>query len=327
MLNFFRRKKGNEAQTEATPTSWFGRLKSQLSRTRASFTEGLAQLFLGKKTLDDDLLRSLQAKLISADIGVEASSNIIDNLSKGISRQELKDPLAVFKALQTSLEAILLPCEQPLLVEAHRPFVILMIGINGAGKTTTIGKLAHYFQSQGRSVMLAAGDTFRAAAVEQLQAWGERNQVPVVAQHSGADSASVIFDAFQSAQAKGIDVLIADTAGRLHTRDNLMDELKKIKRVIQKLDPHAPHEIMLVLDAGTGQNALVQAEKFNEALGVTGITLTKLDGTAKGGIIFAIANKLKLPLRFIGVGEQQDDLRPFEAKAFVDALFGESLPS
>lgn len=325
MLDFFRRKKGNEAETKPT-SSWFGRLKSQLSRTRASFTEGLAQLFLGKKTLDEDLLRSIQAKLISADVGVEATASIIDSLSKGISRQELKDPMAVFKALQLSLEAILLPCEKPLLIESHRPFVILMIGINGAGKTTTIGKLAHYFQSQGRSVMLAAGDTFRAAAVEQLQAWGERNQVPVIAQHSGADSASVIFDAFQSAQAKGIDILIADTAGRLHTRDNLMDELKKIKRVIQKLDPNAPHEVMLVLDAGTGQNALIQAEKFNEALGVTGISLTKLDGTAKGGIIFAIAKKLNLPLRFIGVGEQQDDLRPFEAKAFVDALFGESLP-
>lgn len=321
MLNFFRRKKETESQTEANSSSWFGRLKSQLSRTRASFTEGLAQLFLGKKTLDDDLLRSLQAKLITADVGVEATSTIINKLTNGISRQELKDLTAVFEALQASLEAILLPCEHPLNIDLHRPFVILMIGINGAGKTTTIGKLAHYFQSQGRSVMLAAGDTFRAAAVEQLQAWGERNQVPVIAQHSGADSASVIFDAFQSAQAKGIDVLIADTAGRLHTRDNLMDELKKIKRVIQKLDPEAPHEVMLVLDAGTGQNALIQAEKFNEALGVTGITLTKLDGTAKGGIIFAIANKLKLPLRFIGVGEQQDDLRPFEAKTFVEALF------
>lgn len=322
MLNLFRRKKESGSQTEANSgNSWFGRLKSQLSRTRASFTEGLAQLFLGKKTLDDDLLRSLQTKLITADVGVEATSTIINELTKKISRQELKDLGAVFEALQVLLEAILLPCEQPLNIDAHRPFVILMIGINGAGKTTTIGKLAHYFQSQGRSVMLAAGDTFRAAAVEQLQIWGERNQIPVIAQHSGADSASVIFDAFRSAQAKKIDVLIADTAGRLHTRDNLMDELKKIKRVLQKLDPNAPHEIMLVLDAGTGQNALIQAEKFNEALNVTGITLTKLDGTAKGGIIFAIANKLKLPLRFIGVGEQQDDLRPFEAKIFVDALF------
>lgn len=321
MLNFFRRKKDNGAEAEKTSSSWFGRLKSQLSRTRTSFTEGLAQLFLGKKTLDEDLLRSLQAKLITADVGVEATTRIINELTQGISRQELKDPAAVFEALQASLEAILLPCEKTLNVTMHRPFVILMIGINGAGKTTTIGKLAHYFQSQGHSVMLAAGDTFRAAAVEQLQAWGERNQVPVVAQHSGADSASVIFDAFQSAQSKGIDILIADTAGRLHTRDNLMDELKKIKRVIQKLDPNAPHEVMLVLDAGTGQNALIQAEKFHEALGVTGIALTKLDGTAKGGIIFAIANKLKLPIRFIGVGEQQDDLRPFEASAFVDALF------
>jgi fused signal recognition particle receptor len=304
---------------------FFGRLKAQLGRTRASFTESLATLFLGKKTLDEDLLKDLQSKLLSADVGVEATQSIMDDLTSGISRKELKDPLAVYQALQTSLEAILLPCEKPLEISSHHPFVILMIGINGAGKTTTIGKLAHYFQSQNRSVMLAAGDTFRAAAVEQLQIWGERNKVPVIAQHTGADSASVIFDAFQSAKAKGVDVLIADTAGRLHTKDNLMDELKKVKRVIQKLDPEAPHEILLVLDAGTGQNALIQAEKFHEALGVTGIALTKLDGTAKGGIIFAIANKLKLPLRFIGVGEQQDDLQPFEAKAFVEALFSLSV--
>lgn len=336
MLNFFRRKKGDGTdkpsepeipvaelppEAPATPTSWFSRLKSQLSRTRTSFAEGLAQLFLGKKTLDDDLLRAISTKLITADVGVEATASIIDTLTRGISRKEINDPMAVYQALQKALEQILLPCEQPLAITPHKPFVVLMIGVNGAGKTTTIGKLANRFQEQGLSVMLAAGDTFRAAAVEQLQIWGERNQVPVVAQHSGADSASVIFDAFQSAKAKGIDVLIADTAGRLHTRDNLMDELKKVKRVCQKLDPEAPHEVMLVLDAGTGQNALIQAEKFNEALGVTGITLTKLDGTAKGGIIFAIANKLKLPLRFIGVGEKRDDLRPFEAKGFVEALF------
>ena len=311
---------GEETQTENS-SGWFTRLKSQLSKTRASFTESLAQLFLGKKVLDDELMKSLQTKLITADLGVDVTQMIIQDLTKGISRQELKDPMAVFEALQNNLEAVLLPCEDPLVTKAHRPFVILMIGINGAGKTTTIGKLAHHFQTQGKSVMLAAGDTFRAAAVEQLKVWGERNQVPVIAQHTGADSASVIFDAFQSAQSKGIDILIADTAGRLHTKDNLMEELKKIKRVIQKLDPAAPHEVMLVLDAGTGQNALIQAEKFNEALGVTGITLTKLDGTAKGGIIFAIAHKLKLPLRFIGIGEQQEDLRPFEAKPFVEALF------
>lgn len=345
MLKFFRRKKGDgtvedpsittppntsdvqapqsgtEPEAPPAPKSWFSRLKSQLSRTRASFSEGLAQLFLGKKTLDDELLRSIQTKLITADVGVEATNLIINSLTQGISRKEINDPMAVYQALQLALEQILEPCEQPLVITSQKPFVILMIGVNGAGKTTTIGKLANRFQEQGLSVMLAAGDTFRAAAVEQLQIWGERNQVQVVAQHSGADSASVIFDAFQSAKAKGIDVLIADTAGRLHTRDNLMDELKKIKRVIQKLDPNAPHEVMLVLDAGTGQNALIQAEKFSDALGVTGITLTKLDGTAKGGIIFAIANKLKLPLRFIGVGEKRDDLRPFEAKGFVDALF------
>jgi len=329
VLKFFGRKKG-DGTSEETPTalpeettkaSWFSRLKSQLSRTRSSFAEGLAQLFLGKKTIDEELLSKIRTTLITADIGVEATDSIIQTLTQGISRKEINDPMAVYSALQKALEQILLPCEQPLVVGSSRPFVILMIGINGAGKTTTIGKLAHRFQEQGLSVMLAAGDTFRAAAVEQLQIWGERNQVPVVAQHSGADSASVIFDAFQSAKAKGIDVLIADTAGRLHTRDNLMDELKKVKRVIQKLDPDAPHEVMLVLDAGTGQNALVQAQKFHEALGVTGITLTKLDGTAKGGIIFAIANKLKLPLRFIGVGEKRDDLRPFEANAFVEALF------
>lgn len=331
MMKFFRRKTdpvpdtpSSTPDTPASSPSWFGRLKAQLSRTRAGFVEGLAQLFLGKKTLDDDLLRAIRTTLITADVGVAATQRIVDALTQGISRKELRDPAAVYHALQASLESILLPCEQPLVITEHRPFVILMIGINGAGKTTTIGKLAHTFQQQGLSVMLAAGDTFRAAAVEQLQIWGERNQVPVVAQHSGADSASVIFDAFQSARAKGIDVLIADTAGRLHTRDNLMDELKKIKRVIQKLDPLAPHETMLVLDAGTGQNALLQAEKFHAALDVTGITLTKLDGTAKGGIIFAIAHQLQRPLRYIGIGEQQDDLRPFAAKAFVHALFNNS---
>lgn len=309
-------------QTEEKPaTSWFSRLKNSLSRTRSSFSEGLATLFLGKKEIDDALLEQIETQLLMADVGVDATKLIIEKLTKGISRKELKDPNAVYLALQNALTDMLLPCEKPLNLGNDKPFVILMIGVNGAGKTTTIGKLAKKFQHDGHSVMLAAGDTFRAAAIEQLAVWGERNQVSVTSQHTGADSASVIFDALQSARAKKIDVLIADTAGRLHTRDNLMDELKKVKRVLQKQDANAPHEVLLVLDANTGQNALIQAQKFHEAMGVTGLVLTKLDGTAKGGIIFAIANKLKLPIRFIGVGEKVDDLRPFEAKAFVSALF------
>lgn len=307
---------------ENSEKSWFSRLKSSLSRTRVSFTEGLATLFLGKKEIDDELLEKIETQLLMADVGVDATKHIINTLTQGISRKEIKNVQAVYTALQQALVQMLLPCEQPLsLSPAQKPYVILMIGVNGAGKTTTIGKLAKKFQQAGHSVMLAAGDTFRAAAIEQLQIWGDRNNIAVTAQHTGADSASVIFDAFQSAKAKGIEILIADTAGRLHTRENLMDELKKVKRVIQKLDPHAPHEVMLVLDAGTGQNAMIQAQKFHEALGVTGIALTKLDGTAKGGIIFAIANKLQLPIRFIGIGEKIDDLRAFEAEAFVDALF------
>lgn len=341
MFKFFSRKKNEgttpqdpktetETKAETIPEtglqresrSWFGRLKDSLSRTRTNFADGIAALFLGKKEIDDTLVETLETHLLTADVGVEATKHIIDTLTRGISRKEIKDPISVFNALKQTLMNMLLPCEQPLSnTHSHKPFVILMIGVNGAGKTTTIGKLAKKFQQQGLSVMLAAGDTFRAAAVEQLQVWGERNQVPVIAQQSGADSASVIFDAFQSACARNIDVLIADTAGRLHTRENLMDELRKVKRVIQKLDSNAPHEIMLVLDASTGQNALAQAQKFHEALGVSGITLTKLDGTAKGGIIFAIANKLKLPIRFIGVGEKIEDLRAFEAEAFVNALF------
>lgn len=314
-----------EITTEPPSRSWFGRLKDSLSRTRSSFTEGLATLFLGKKEIDKDLLTTLEAHLLKADVGVEATRYIIETLTQGISRKELKDPSAVYSALQKTLTDMLTHCEQPLTLNpAHRPFVLLMIGVNGAGKTTTIGKLAKRFQQSGLSVMLAAGDTFRAAAIEQLQVWGERNQIPVLAQHTGADSASVIFDAFQSAKARGIDILIADTAGRLHTRDNLMEELKKVKKVLQKLDANAPHEVMLVLDAGTGQNALSQAQKFHETMGVTGLALTKLDGTAKGGIIFAIANKLKLPIRFIGVGEKIDDLRPFVAADFVNALFDQN---
>ena len=300
----------------------FARLKSGLSRTRHGLTEGVATLVLGSKSIDNELLEEIETSLLVADVGVEATRDIIDDLTRRVSRKELTDGAALMQALHDDMQAILAPCSQPLAIPADtRPYVILMVGINGAGKTTTIGKLTHRLQQEGRKVMLAAGDTFRAAAVEQLQTWGERNGVPVIAQQQGADSASVIYDALQAAQSRGIDVLIADTAGRLHTQSNLMEELKKIKRVIAKLDEAAPHEIMLVVDAGTGQNALNQAQEFNEAVQLTGITLTKLDGTARGGIIFAIARKLGIPIRFIGVGEGIENLRPFDAKEFVDALF------
>lgn len=308
------------------PPSWFGKLKRALTRTRHHFSEGLAKIFLGKKEIDQDLLERLENHLLTADLGVETTQGILKTLTQGISRQEIKDPQAVRAALQQILCDILKPCQQPLNLHfpaRQDPFVILMVGVNGAGKTTTIGKLAKKYQDAAKTVLLAAGDTFRAAAIEQLQAWGKRHEINVVAQHSGADSASVIFDALQSAHAKNIDVLIADTAGRLHTREDLMEELLKIKRVMKKLVPQAPHEILLVLDASMGQNALIQAQQFHKALGITGIILTKLDGTAKGGIIFAIANTLKLPIRFIGVGEQAEDLRLFEAEAFVNALFEE----
>lgn len=306
--------------------SWFTRLKKSLNRTRQSFTQSIASLVLGKKEIDTDLLDELEMILIGADIGLDATDKIITNLTEQVSRKELKDPENLIQALKTQLTQLLEPVEQPLQIpENHTgPFVILMVGVNGAGKTTTIGKLAKRFQNEGKSVMLAAGDTFRAAAVEQLQAWGERNQIPVVAQKTGADSAAVIFDAIQSAKAKKIDVLIADTAGRLHTQSNLMEELKKVKRVIQKVDASAPHEVMLVLDSGTGQNALNQAAQFNDAMALTGITLTKLDGTAKGGIIFALADKMATPVRFIGVGEAINDLRVFDANEFSEALFDQS---
>lgn len=299
----------------------FARLKSGLSRTRSGITDGLADLVLGKKAIDDDVLDEIETLLLTSDVGVEATQEIVSDLTGRIQRKQLADADALFDALREDMSAILEPSTKPLEIDTSaKPYVILMVGINGAGKTTTIGKLAKKFQSEGKSVMLAAGDTFRAAAVEQLQEWGKRNDVAVVAQHSGADSASVIFDAVQSAQSKGVDVLIADTAGRLHTQSNLMEELKKVKRVITKLDDNAPHEVMLVLDAGIGQNAVVQAEQFRDAVGVSGITLTKLDGTAKGGVIFAVAKRLGLPIRFIGVGEGIDDLRPFNADEFVDAL-------
>ncbi|WP_317622925.1 signal recognition particle-docking protein FtsY [Thiohalobacter sp.] len=300
----------------------FARLRDGLAKTRSGLTEGISRLVRGRRKIDDALLEELETQLLVADVGVEATTEIIGDLTRRVARKQLDDAEALLAALREDMTALLEPVSKPLEIpEQEQPFVILMVGVNGAGKTTTIGKLAARFKAEGRSVMLAAGDTFRAAAVEQLQTWGERNGVPVIAQQQGADSASVIFDALQAAQARGIDVLIADTAGRLHTQSNLMEELKKIKRVLGKLDPSAPHEVMLVVDAGTGQNALNQALQFNAAVGLTGITLTKLDGTARGGVIFAIARRLGVPIRFIGVGEAAEDLRPFDAREFVDALF------
>jgi len=309
------------AEPEKKP-GLFARLKSGLSRTRGSLTDGIADLVLGKRAIDDELLEEIETQLLVADMGVEATQAIIDDLTQRVSRKQLGDSEALMAALREDMLAMLEPSSVPLQTDTtQKPFVILVVGINGAGKTTTIGKLAKRLQNEGKSVMLAAGDTFRAAAVEQLQVWGERNDIPVIAQHSGADSASVIFDAVQAAQARGTDVVIADTAGRLHTQANLMEELKKVKRVMGKLDGAAPHEVLLVLDAGTGQNALNQAQQFQQAVDVSGIVLTKLDGTAKGGIIFAIAKKMGLPIRFIGVGEGIDDLREFRADEFIDALF------
>ncbi|KPU59236.1 signal recognition particle-docking protein FtsY [Pseudomonas fluorescens] len=311
-------------RTEETKAGFFARLKQGLSKTSASIGEGMASLFLGKKVIDDELLEDLETRLLTADVGVEATSVIIQRLTQKVARKELADADALYKSLQAELAAMLKPVEQPLKVTSqNKPFVILVVGVNGAGKTTTIGKLAKKLQLEGKKVMLAAGDTFRAAAVEQLQVWGERNKIPVIAQHTGADSASVIFDAVQAAKARGIDVLIADTAGRLHTKDNLMEELKKVRRVIGKLDADAPHEVLLVLDAGTGQNAINQAKQFNQTVELTGLALTKLDGTAKGGVIFALAKQFGLPIRYIGVGEGIDDLRTFEAEPFVQALFAE----
>jgi fused signal recognition particle receptor len=282
----------------------------------------MGNLFLGAKEIDDELLEELETQLLMADVGMEATTEIVDRLTARVSRRELNDGEALYEALQDELAGLLQNVEAPLEVDVSRkPFVILVVGVNGVGKTTTIGKLAHRFLGEGKSVMLAAGDTFRAAAVEQLQVWGERHKVPVVAQHTGADSASVIYDAVQSAQSRGVDVVIADTAGRLHTKSNLMEELSKVRRVMAKLDDSAPHEVLLVLDAGTGQNAISQASQFRDAAGVSGLVLTKLDGTAKGGIIFALAQRFGIPVRFIGVGEQAEDLQPFRARDFVSALF------
>ena len=319
----FKKKTAKTAEKSDRPQEkkgLFQRLKSGLSKTSHSLTDGMGDLLLGKKKIDDALFEELEDRLLMADVGMEATSKIISGLNTRVRRKEMNDADTLYEALNEAMVEMLAPCDQPLEIKASAPYVILVIGINGAGKTTTIGKLTHHLKTAGYSVMLAAGDTFRAAAVEQLQVWGERNATPVVAQGTGADSASVIFDALQSAKAKNIDVLIADTAGRLHTQDNLMEELIKIKRVMGKLDPSAPHECLLVVDGGTGQNALRQAEAFNDAVGVTGLAVTKLDGTAKGGILFAMAEKLGIPIRFIGVGESIEDLRHFNAKEFVDAL-------
>ncbi|MCA3915858.1 signal recognition particle-docking protein FtsY [Vibrio vulnificus] len=309
-------------QEQEKPTeSFFARLKRSLSRTKANIGAGFFGLFKGKK-IDDELFEELEEQLLVADVGMDTTLKIIENLTEKASRRDLKDGEALYGLLKEEMAEILTKVEQPLQVDSSKtPYVILMVGVNGVGKTTTIGKLAKQFQNQGKKVMLAAGDTFRAAAVEQLQVWGERNNVPVIAQHTGADSASVIYDAIEAAKARGVDVVIADTAGRLQNKSNLMEELRKIVRVMKKIDDSAPHEIMLTLDAGTGQNAISQAKLFSDVAPITGITLTKLDGTAKGGVIFAIADQFNIPIRYIGVGEGIEDLRPFETQEFIDALF------
>lgn len=330
-----------EAETEAKPTveikaetkpatkpetkqGLFKRLRQGLQKTRSNLGEGLANLVLGKKQIDDELLQDIEDQLLLADIGVEACQQIISDLTKRVSRKEINNPESLIASLQTELTSILTDLDTPLAIDSKiKPYVILVVGVNGVGKTTTIGKLAKRLQREGNTVMLAAGDTFRAAAIDQLKIWGERNAIPVIAQQPGADSASVVYDAMQAAKSRNIDVLIADTAGRLHTQKNLMAELQKVSRVLGKLDEQAPHEVLLVLDAGTGQNALSQATQFDAAVKISGIAVTKLDGTAKGGIIFAIAKKMAVPIRFIGVGEAIDDLRPFNAEEFVQALFTE----
>ena len=315
-----------EQSEEPSKRGFFGRLRDGLSRTRSKLSDGLGAVVLGRKEVDASLLEEVETQLLTADVGLEATDAIIDGLRARLGRKQLADADQFMAALREELRAILAPCDKPLVIDtSKKPFVILMVGVNGVGKTTTIGKLAKRYQGEGHSVMLAAGDTFRAAAVEQLQVWGERNAVQVVAQDTGSDSASVIFDAYQSAKAKGVDILIADTAGRLHTKDNLMTELEKIARVLKKQDPRLPDEILLVLDSTTGQNALAQADSFHKSTTLTGLALTKLDGSAKGGVAFALAKRLGIPLRFIGVGEQIDDLRPFNAHDFVAALFGDEV--
>ncbi|HBC55919.1 MAG TPA: signal recognition particle-docking protein FtsY [Gammaproteobacteria bacterium] len=320
MFGLRRKKKAKDSKDSVV-----SKLRARLSKTRDSLSQTLSDLIRGKQSVDEDLLEQVETQLLLADVGVDATKMIVDDLYQKLKRNELQNPELLYSTLKSDLANILAPCSIPLeLPEQTKPYIILMVGVNGAGKTTTIGKLARRLQSQGKSVMLAAGDTFRAAAIEQLQSWGRRLGAPVVAQNIGADSASVIFDACESAKAKGIDVLIADTAGRLQTKSNLMEELAKVKRVISKSIPDAPHEVMLVLDSGTGQNAISQAKQFDEAVGLTGITLTKLDGTAKGGIIFAVANQFKIPIRFIGVGEDVEDLRPFNSDNFIAALFDDA---
>lgn len=329
MFDFLKRKKDTET-AEETPNavepqtekqSFFSRLKQGLAKTRKTLGGGLGQLFLGKKVLDQELIEAIETALLSADVGIETTEKLINSLTEKLARKELGDAEAAFHCLRDEMKAILQPYAIPLTPPSDKkPFVILVVGVNGAGKTTTIGKIAKLFKNSGKSVTLAAGDTFRAAAVQQLQTWGERNDVPVIAQHDGADAAAVIFDAISSAKAKNMDIVLADTAGRLHTQSNLMTELSKVKRVANKADEGAPHEVLIVLDATIGQNTINQVRQFSEALDVTGIVLTKLDGTAKGGVIFTLAEQTKLPIRYIGVGEGIDDLRPFDADAFVEAL-------
>ena len=312
----------SSAPEEETRLGLFARLRQSLSKTRSALTDSLSSLILGRKTIDQSLLDDIETQLLSADMGLGATDHIVKALTQKLDRKQLANPQALLDSLKAELTAMLRPCEVPLVIsKSDKPYVILVVGVNGAGKTTTVGKLAKRLQGEGHKLVLAAGDTFRAAAVEQLKVWGERNHVPVIAQPTGSDSASVIFDAYQSACARGADVLIADTAGRLHTKDNLMQELEKVVRVLKKLDPNLPNETLLVLDSTTGQNSLIQARTFHKSVNVTGLALTKLDGTAKGGMVFAIAKELKLPIRFLGVGEKVDDLRPFEAEQFVQALF------
>ncbi len=316
----FKFKKKSPEEKSTDKQSWVTKLTNGLKKTRSNFTEGVSNIILGRKKIDHELLEELETQLLLADIGIETTEAIIEEITQAIDRNELANPEALMNMLQECLLNILKNNDINIQCE-NKPHVILMVGVNGAGKTTSIAKIAHHYLQQNKKVMLAAGDTFRAAAIDQLQVWGERNNVPVIAQQPGADSAAVIFDALQSAKAKNFDILIADTAGRLHTQNNLMKELQKIKSVMSKIDAKAPHEVMLIVDASMGQNALTQAQQFNKIIGLDSITITKLDGTAKGGIIFSIANKLKIPYRFIGVGESIDDLKPFDAKEFVSALF------
>lgn len=316
MLNFFKKNQNTDSKEDKNKSS----LKDRLFKSKKKLGDGLSSLVVGKKKIDEDLLEELEVLLISSDIGIQTTDKVIESVRKKASRRELKDEDSLYQLIKIELESLLIT-DSDFKPSYETPFVILVVGINGAGKTTTIGKLAKLFQGEGKSVMLAAGDTFRAAAVEQLQVWGERNDIPVIAQKTGSDAASVVYDAYQSAIAKKIDILIADTAGRLHTQDNLMQELEKIKRVLKKHNENAPHETLLVIDGGSGQNAVQQANEFHKSINLSGLAITKLDGTAKGGVLFSISDALKLPIRFIGVGEAIEDLKPFNSKDFVDALF------